>query len=76
MNSSSAVWPSRNFVGLGVEVVELALEDRDDVPRDVLVDLGVLERAAALGAGQLLRACRLMAPSVLAPVARREDEQM
>ena len=32
--------------GLGVEVVELALEDRDDVPGDVLVDLGVLERAA------------------------------
>jgi hypothetical protein len=31
--------------GLGVEVVELLLEDRDDVPGDVLVDLGVLERA-------------------------------
>ena len=33
---------SRNSVDLGVEVVELALEDRDHVPRDVLVDLGVL----------------------------------
>ena len=31
---------------LGVEVLELVLEDRDRVPRDVLVDLGVLERAA------------------------------
>ena len=30
---------------LGVEVVELALEDRDHVAGDVLVDLGVLERA-------------------------------
>ena len=30
---------------LGVEVVELALEDRDHVPGDVLVDLRVLERA-------------------------------
>ena len=30
--------------GLGVEIVELALEDRDEVPGDVLVDLGVLER--------------------------------
>ena len=28
---------------LGVEVVELALEDRDHVPRDVLVDLGIGE---------------------------------
>ena len=30
---------------LAVEVVELALEDRDHVPGHVLVDLGVLERA-------------------------------
>ena len=41
--------------GLGVEVVELALDDRDQVPGDVLVDLGVLERAelalALLGLG-------------------------
>ena len=34
---------------LGVEVVELALEDRDHVPRDVLEHLGVLERAGASG---------------------------
>ena len=34
--------------GLVVEVVELALEDRDDVPGDVLVDLGVVERPPAL----------------------------
>ena len=35
------------LLGLVVEVVELALEDRDDVPRDVLEDLGVFERALA-----------------------------
>ena len=44
--------------GLGVEVVELALEDRDEVPRDVFVDLGVLERAdlalALLRLGEVL----------------------
>ena len=45
----SASRRARNFVGLGVEVVELALEDRDDVAGDVLEDLGVLERAPALG---------------------------
>ena len=31
--------------GLVVEVVELALEDRDDVPGDVLADLRIVERA-------------------------------
>ncbi len=31
------------LLGFVVEVVELALDDRDDVPRDVLVGLGVLE---------------------------------
>jgi hypothetical protein len=35
------------LAGLGVEVVELPLDDRDHVARDVLVDLGVLERPAA-----------------------------
>ena len=30
---------------LGVEVVELPLDDRDHVARDVLVDLGILQRA-------------------------------
>jgi hypothetical protein len=34
--------------GGGVEVVELALEDRDDVAGNVLEDLGILDRAAAL----------------------------
>ena len=41
------------LLGLVVEVVELALDDRDDVARDVLVDLGVVQRpllALALGA--------------------------
>ena len=37
--------------GLGVEVVELPLEDRDHVAGDVLVDLGVLERADLALAG-------------------------
>jgi hypothetical protein len=34
----------QELLGLVVEVVELALEDRDDVPGHVLADLGVLER--------------------------------
>ena len=45
--------------GLGVEVLELALEDRDHVPGDVLVDLGVLERAALA-----LRLLRLLVADV------------
>jgi hypothetical protein len=40
--------------GLGVEVVELALEDRDHVARDVLVALRVLERAHLALAGLVL----------------------
>src|SRR3954452_15346397 len=36
---------SQEAGGLRVEVVELALEDRDHVAGDVLVDLGVLQRA-------------------------------
>ena len=55
MNCSSVCSPREEAAGLGVEVVELALEDRDQVPGDVLVDLGVLERAelalALLGLG-------------------------
>src|SRR6201999_1838030 len=34
---------------LGLEVLELALEDRDDVTRDVLTDLRVLEGAGPAG---------------------------
>ena len=65
---------------LGVEVVELALEDRDHAPGDVLVDLRVLERTdlalAVLGLGEVLvelgggrgrlrrRGCRLHARSI------------
>jgi hypothetical protein len=37
--------PREVLLGLVVEVVELALEDRDDVSRDVLADLRVLEGA-------------------------------
>ena len=40
--------------GLGVEVVELPLDDRDHVAGDVLVDLGVLERADPALAGLVL----------------------
>ena len=35
------------LLGFVVEVVELALDDRDDVPGDVLVGLRVLQRAGA-----------------------------
>ena len=49
MNSVSRASPGEELRRLGVEVVELPLEDRDDVPRDVLEDLGVLERAASSG---------------------------
>ena len=42
------------LAGLGVEVVELLLENRDDVPGHVLVDLGVLDRADAALAALLL----------------------
>jgi hypothetical protein len=54
MNSSPRC-RRRGNAGLRVEVVELALKDRDDVPGDVLVDLGVVQRAAAPDAGLLLR---------------------
>ena len=54
MNWSSGVSPVEELLGLGVEVVELALDDRDHVPGDVLVGLGVLERAGAALAALLL----------------------
>jgi hypothetical protein len=47
--------PAEVALGLVVEVVELALEDRDDVPGDVRVDLRVVQGAAAPDAGLLLR---------------------
>ena len=50
MNSFSGVSPREELLGLVVEVVELALEDRDDVAGDVLADLGVVERPLAAGA--------------------------
>ena len=64
MNWSSAICAVEELARLGVEVVELALEDRDHVPGDVLVDLGVLERArpalALLRLGQVLvELCRV-----------------
>ena len=42
------------LLGFVVEVVELALDDRDHVPGDVLVGLRVLERAGAALAALLL----------------------
>ena len=47
MNSFSARLAVEVLLGLVVEVVELALEDRDDVTRNVLADLRVLEGALA-----------------------------
>ena len=55
MNSSSGGLAAEELLGLVVEVVELALEDRDDVSRDVLQDLGVFERALCGLAGSRLR---------------------
>ena len=46
MNSSSGMSPGEELAGLRLEVVVLALEDRDDVPGHVLEDLGILERAS------------------------------
>ena len=53
MNSSSGMSPGEEFGGLGLEVVELPLDDRDHVPGHVLQDLGVRERAA-LGGRRIL----------------------
>ena len=44
--------PVHELPGLAVEIIELAFDDRDDVPGDVLVDLRIGERtASAAGAG-------------------------
>ncbi len=61
---------------LGVEVVELALEDRDDVPGDVLDDLGVAQRAGTAGRTRLggggFHDGNIQIPVELLPFARRE----
>ena len=49
MNSVSSRLAAQVLGRFGVEVVELALEDGDDVAGDVLEDLRVLDRAPALG---------------------------
>ena len=54
MNWFSASCAGEELLGFVVEVVELALDDRDDVPGDVLVGLGVLEGAGAAFAALLL----------------------
>ena len=41
--------PVEEFLGLGLEVVELALQDRNHVPGHVLEHLWVLQRAALRG---------------------------
>ena len=54
MNSVLGRLAVEELLRLGVEVVELALEDRDDVAGDVVVDLGVLEGpAASAGLGEV-----------------------
>src|SRR6185312_3761137 len=45
--------PAQEAAGAVIEIVELALEDRDDVAGDVLVELRALERSPAAGLGQL-----------------------
>ena len=57
MNSSSGDVAREEPAGLGLEVVELLLEDRDHVPGDVLHDLRVVERAALGGDGTWLHGC-------------------
>ncbi len=73
MNSSSGVSPARNLRRLGLEVVELPLEDRDHVPGDVLEDLGVRERAALGGDGTWLHCERPPDPGVGPGCCRRCD---
>ncbi len=65
MNSASVGLAVEELLGLVVEVVELALEDRDHVPRDVLDDLGVVERtlfALALRRGRRLHRSKVAKP--------------
>ena len=54
MNSSSGSCAGEELLGFVVEVVELALDDRDDVARDVLVGLRVLQGPGAAFAPLLL----------------------
>ena len=60
MNSSSGSLAGEELRGLRLEVVELALQDRDHVPGHVLQDLGVLERAALGGDGNWLHLRNLL----------------
>src|SRR6185312_3723709 len=50
------------FRRLGLEVVVLPLEDRDDVPGDVLEDLGVLERSTFGRHGHWLHLAKTSCP--------------
>ena len=54
MNWFSGQLAGEELLGFVVEVVELALDDRDDVPGDVLVGLRVLQRAGPALAALLL----------------------
>ena len=70
MNWFSGSLAVEELAGFVVEVVELPLDDRDDVPGDVLVGLRVLQRAdAALAA--LLLADVLLEPVLV--LGRRAD---
>src|SRR3954449_2332981 len=57
---------SQEAGGLGVEVVEFALENRDDVPRDVVVDLGGVG-SAVLGRPSLWTSARFFAAGAPRP---------
>ena len=57
MNWFSSQLAGEELLGFVVEVVELALDDRDDVAGDVLVGLRVLEGADAALAPLLLVLC-------------------
>ena len=54
MNWFSGSCAGEELLGFVVEVVELALDDRDDVPGDVLVGLRVLQSADPAFAALLL----------------------
>ena len=54
MNSSSGICAGEEVLGFVVEVVELALDDRDDVAGDVAVGLRVLQSPGAAFAPLLL----------------------
>ena len=74
MNSSSSVVAGEESRGLGLEVVVLALEDRDHVPGHVLQDLRVRERPALGGDGNWLHVRNLLIRAHTRSEAERRSE--